>query len=141
LILLDTNVLSALMQRLPDPVATAWLDTQPVESMWTTSITVLEIQTGLELLGPGRRRRRLKEAFEVLLGEDLAGRVQAFDRSAALAAAGIAASRQRSGRGVEIRDVQIAGIAVSRRAAIASRNVRRFDDLPVAVIDPWSPAA
>lgn len=60
MILLDTSVLSALMLRAPDPSVVTWLDAQPAESIWTTSITVFEIQTGLELLKAGRRRTHLE---------------------------------------------------------------------------------
>jgi toxin FitB len=111
LILLDTNVLSALMLREPDSLVVKWLDAQPAESIWTTSITVFEFQTGLELLRPGRRRSQLKRAFEQLLSEEQEGRVQSFDRAAALAAGGLAAVRQRAGLTMEVRDVEIAGIA------------------------------
>lgn len=56
MILLDTNVVSALMRRDHDPAVVEWLDNQPAESIWTTSVTVLEVRMGLELLDPGRRR-------------------------------------------------------------------------------------
>jgi toxin FitB len=137
-ILLDTNVLSALMRREPDQAVLTWLDDRPTESVWTTTITVFEIRTGIELLEQGRRRRRLEQAFAELLAEDLGGRVQVFDPAAAVAAASIAASRQRVGRPVEIRDVQIAGIATARRATLATRNIRRFADLDIDLVDPWS---
>ena len=137
MILLDTNVLSALMRREPDPAVKTWLDDQPAESIWTTTITVFELRTGIELLEQGRRRQ-LEQAFAELLAEDLAGRVQSFDQTAALAAASIAAARQRFGRPVEIRDVQIAGIATARRATLATRNTRHFADLDVELVDPWS---
>jgi toxin FitB len=137
-ILLDTNVLSGLMQRDPDPLLVAWLDGQPAESVWTTSVTVFEIRTGLDLLDSGRRRTRLEQAFEGLLAEELQGRVQPFDQAAALAAGAIAARRQREGRTVEIRDVQIAGIASARKAALATRNTRHFEGLGVELLDPWS---
>jgi toxin FitB len=137
-ILLDTNVLSALMLRKPDPAVVGWLDTRPAESIWTTSITVFEIQTGLELLPKGRRRQQLERAFDELLGDELDGRIQSFDRSAALAAGTIAAARQRAGLSMEVRDAEIAGIAVARRAALATRNVRHFSDLGVEVLDPWT---
>ena len=138
MILLDTNVLSALMRREPDPAVMTWLDNQPAESIWTTTITVFEVRTGIELLAQGRRRRQLEQAFAELIGEDLAGRVQSFDQVAALAAASIAAGRQRGGRPVEIRDVQIAGIATARRATLATRNTRHFADLGVELVNPWS---
>jgi toxin FitB len=137
LILLDTNVLSALMQREPDQTVVAWLDEQPSESVWTTSMTVFEVRMGLELLAKGRRRSQLEQEFDRLLIEDLDGRVQLFDRAAADPAATIAASRQRAGRTVEIRDVQIAGIASSRKATLATRNVRQFEDLGIRLVDPW----
>ncbi|MGO9227466.1 type II toxin-antitoxin system VapC family toxin [Mycobacterium sp.] len=138
MILLDTNVLSALMRREPDRAVVAWLDDQPGESIWTTTITILEVRTGIELLEQGRRRRQLEQAFGEVLTEDLGGRVQPFDQPAAEAAASIAAARQRAGRPVEIRDVQIAGIATARRATLATRNTRHFDAVGVNVVDPWS---
>jgi toxin FitB len=136
-ILLDTNVLSGLMRRDPDAALVAWLDQQPAESVWTTSITVFEIRTGLELLEPGQRRRGLEQAFEELLADELEGRVQSFDHTAALSAGSIASSRQRAGRTLEIRDVQIAGIAVARKATLATGNARHFQDLGVVLVDPW----
>jgi toxin FitB len=59
----------------------AWLDEQPSESIWTTSITVFEVRMGLELLVKGRRRSQLEQEFDRLLAEDLDGRVQLFDLS------------------------------------------------------------
>jgi predicted nucleic acid-binding protein len=137
MILLDTNVVSALMLREPDPVVVAWLDNQPAESVWTTSITVFEVRTGLELLATGRRRLQLEEAFDRLLAEDLDGRVQPFDQPAAEAAGSIAAGRQRAGRTVEVRDVQIAGIAHARKATLATRNLRHFQGTGVELVSPW----
>lgn len=138
MILLDTNVLSALMRTTPDPVVVDWLDNQPVESIWTTAITVFEIRAGIELLERGRRRKQLEQAFTKLLTDDLNGRVQSFDQVAAVAAGAIAASRQRAGQVVEIRDVQIAGIAAARHATVATRNTRHFEETGVELIDPWN---
>ncbi|PIW25677.1 MAG: VapC toxin family PIN domain ribonuclease [Rhodospirillales bacterium CG15_BIG_FIL_POST_REV_8_21_14_020_66_15] len=137
MIVLDTNVLSALMRSEPDPVAVAWLDDQPPESIWTTAITVFEIRFGLEILENGRRRRSLEDAFAKALEEDLEGRILSFDQTAAEAAAAIAAERRRAGGPVEIRDVEIAGIAVARKATLATRNTRHFEGAGISLIDPW----
>jgi hypothetical protein len=137
-ILLDTNVLLALMQTRPDPAVVAWLDGQASESVWTTAVSVSEIRFGIELLLPSRRRRALAEAFDAMLRDDLGGRVAAFDSAAAEEAAALAARRQRKGRPVELRDTQIAGIALARRAALATRNVRHFDGLDVNLVNPWA---
>ena len=137
MIILDTNVLSALMRSSPDREVIDWLDQQPSEAIWITSITEFETRLGLALLPAGKRRQTLQASFERLLEEDLEQRVLAFDSDAAAQAATLAARRQRGGRPVDMRDTQIAGIALSRRAALATRNVRHFDDLALRVVNPW----
>lgn len=140
MIVLDTNVLSALMQEQPQLIVIAWLDRQPAESIWTTSITVFETRLGLALLPKGRRRQKLEASFDRLLEEDLEHRVLAFDTVAAVEAAHLAAQRKIAGRAVDMRDTQIAGIALARRATVATRNRRHFDGLAVPVVNPWEQA-
>ncbi len=138
MIILDTNVLSAIMSAEPDPRVVAWLDRQPAESIWITTITVFEARLGLALLPASRKRRALELAFALLLRDDLESRVLDFDADAAVAAAVLAAKRQKAGKTVDVRDTEIAGIAVARRATLATRNVRHFDDLDIPVVNPWT---
>lgn len=138
MIVLDTNVLSALMLSEPDARVITWLDRCAPESVWTTAVTVFEIRFGLEILPAGRKRKRLEAAFELALREDFQERILAFDESAAVAAARLAARRRRAGKSVDVRDTQIAGIATARRATLATRNARHFADLEVEVVDPWN---
>ena len=138
MIVLDTNVVSALMRSEPDPLVVTWLDGLPPESVWTTSVTVFEIRLGLEILAAGRRRRQLEEAFAKALEEDFENRVLSFDQAAAQAAGRIAAERRRAGRTVEIRDVQIAGIVNARKATLATRNTRHFEGCGLVLVNPWS---
>jgi predicted nucleic acid-binding protein len=137
-IVLDSNVISALMRSEPDPLVVAWLDGLPPESIWTTSVTVFEVRLGLEILPTGQRRRQLEEAFAKALEEDFEGRVLPFDQIAAQAAGRIAAERRRAGRTVEIRDIQIAGIVNVRKATLATRNTRHFEGCGLVLVDPWS---
>lgn len=138
MIVIDTNVLSALMREVPERPVVEWLDRQAAESIWITSITLFEARLGLALLPKGRRRKALESAFDKLLVEDLEGRVLDFDQPAAEAAAQLAAGRQRAGHTIDMRDTQIAGIVVARRAELATRHVRHFSDLNVDVINPWN---
>jgi hypothetical protein len=140
MIILDTNVLAALMQSQPDSQVVAWLDKQPAESVWTTSITVFEARYGLDLLPEGQRKTSMCERFASLLQDDLENRVLVFDANAAAEAAALAAVRKASGRPVDMRDTFIAGIAQARRATLATRNVRHFDGLSVLVVNPWESA-
>ena len=138
MIVLDTNVLSALMRREADPAVVAWLDLQPFESVWTTAVTVFEIRFGLELLAPGRRRRQLEEAFSRVVDEDFQGRILPFDHEAAQEAASRAAERRAVGKPVDFRDMEIAGIVSARRATLATRNARHFQDLGIELVEPWA---
>lgn len=138
MIILDTNVLSALMRTVPEAPVVAWLDRQPAKSVWITSITLFEARLGLALLPSGRRRQVLEAAFARLLKEDLENRVLDFDSAAVVEAASLAAARQKNGRQVDMRDTQIAGIALARRATLATRNIRHFADLKISIVDPWS---
>ena len=138
MIILDTNVVSAVMRQDAVVVVVRWLDSQPVESIWITAVTVFEVHFGLELLAQGRRRRQLEDQFARALEEDFEGRILPFEQTAARAAALIAARRRQGGRPIEVRDAQIAGIAAARRATLATRNTRHFADLGIALIDPWS---
>jgi hypothetical protein len=136
-IVLDTNVLSALMRTKPEAVVVEWLDRQPADSVWLTSVTVFEARFGLALLPKGRRRSGLERAFDRVITEDLSSRVLPLDEMAAVTAAQLAADRRRAGRVVDLRDTLIAGIAQARRATIATRNTRHFEGLDVPVVDPW----
>ena len=138
MIILDTNVLSALMQHQPDLQVVKWLDDQPAESVWISSITLFEARYSLALLASGQRKRLLQERFDQLLQDDLENRVALFDVNAATQAAELAAGRKARGRPVDMRDTLIAGIALARRATLATRNTRHFDDLSVAVVNPWA---
>jgi hypothetical protein len=140
-IVLDTNVLSALMIREPEEVVLRWLGRQPQHELWTTSITLFELRLGIERLVTSRRRAALEAAFDGLVDDDLEGRILDFDAAAARQAGRLAAKRQRAGRPVDLRDTEIAGIVLARNATLASRNVRHFADLDVTVVDPWGAGA
>ena len=138
MIVLDTNVLSALMQQQPDARVVAWLDQQAAESIWISAVTLFEARYGLALLESGRRKKLLIERFDQFLQDDLDNRVLLFDTQAAGLAAQLAAERKARGRPVDMRDTFIAGIALAQRATLATRNTRHFDDLSVPVINPWA---
>lgn len=137
MIILDTNVLSALMLLTPDQKVAYWLDRQPRSSIWTTSVTLFEIRFGLELLPVGKRRAGLFEDLERLL-ISINYRIIPFDTEAAHEAGVLMASRKVEGRPKESRDTMIAGIVLSRHATLATRNVRDFDDISALVVNPWS---
>lgn len=137
MILLDTNVISALMRPVPEQLVLRWLDSQAKSSIWITSITVMELRYGLHIMPQGRRRDGMSQSLEILLAEKIEGRVAPFDSGAAQEAGDLMASRKRQGRPGDYRDTMIAGIALSTRATLATGNTAHFADLSVPVVNPW----
>jgi toxin FitB len=136
MIILDTNVLSALMQQNPDTKVLAWLDRQPRTSIWTTAITVLEIRFGLQVMAVGRRRDFLMHGFDILL-EKIDHRVAPFDDSAARHASELMAVRHKKGRLGDLRDTMIAGVVLAQHGTLATRNTTHFGDIS-PVVNPWN---
>lgn len=137
MIILDTNVLSALMRQSPEPEVVTWLDHQPRTSIWTTSITLLEVRFGLQVLAAGKRRSALAQAFEGLL-QAIGHRITPFDTAAAEQAGDLMAVRQKKGHLGDLRDTMIAGIVLAHGATLATRNTAHFDDLSVSLVNPWN---
>jgi predicted nucleic acid-binding protein len=137
MIILDTNVLSALMRQSADKMVVEWLDKQPRTSIWTSSITILEIRYGLQILPTGKRRSALIQTFEKVLVDKIENRVASFDTAAAQQAGDLMALRYTKGRPGELRDTMIAGIVLASHAILATRNTSHFEDLSVQVVNPW----
>jgi predicted nucleic acid-binding protein len=136
-ILLDTNVLSELIRPQPDEGVMRWLDSLNAAEVATTAITVAELLHGVARLPAGRRRERLAESIDGLIEEDLAGRVESFDRVAAGHYAELLSDRETSGRPMSVADAQIAAIARRHGAVLATRNTGDFTDTGVELLDPW----
>lgn len=137
MIILDTNVLSEALRRIPAPVVLRWLAAHPASSLFTTTITQAEILYGLELLPKGKRRTALQSAVEAMFEEDFADRILPFDSDAARMFPLIAVSRRESGHPIAQSDAQIAAIARSRGAALATRNTADFEHCGIPLVNPW----
>jgi hypothetical protein len=137
MIVLDTNVVSQLVRRQAAPEVLAWLDRQAFSSFRLTVVSVMEIRFGIEMMPAGRKKDRTAGEWAALLDNAFATRILSFDASAAEIAGRLSAQRVRRGLNIDTNDTQIAAIAIAHNAAIATRNVRHFPDLPVAVLDPW----
>ena len=137
MILLDTNVLSELMRPKPASRVLTWLAAQAVRDVYTTSITQAEILHGIMLLAPSRKRRAFEAAADAMFREDFAGRVLAFGADAAQPYASIAVDRRRAGRPISHFDAQIAAIARTFGATLATRNSTDFEGCGIDLVNPW----
>ena len=140
MILLDTNVISEMLKPAPDVAVKAWLNAQAPAEVYLSAVSEAELRFGVAVLAPGQCQDRLAEAIDALLREEFAGRLLPFDTAAARSFADIAAARRRSGRPISPFDGQIAAIARTHRAVLASRNLADFEGCDIPLIDPWREA-
>jgi predicted nucleic acid-binding protein len=138
MIVLDTNVLSETLRPAPDAQALTWLAAQPRPALFTTTVTRGELLYSLRLLPEGQRKVSLLDAVQAIFDQDLAGQILSFDSAAADAYAAIAASRRAAGKPISQFDAMIAGIAQSRGATLATRNLKDFAGCGIELINPWS---
>ncbi len=136
MIVVDTNVVSELMRAAPSPVVAAWVRARSATELYTTSITLAEIGYGIERLPDARRKDMLKTTADDVFAR-FVEQVLPFDAAAAVEYAGVVGQRDRAGMPIDGFDAQIAAICRTRDAALASRNVKDFDDTGIDVIDPW----
>ena len=135
--ILDTNMVSEMMRRNPEPAVVAWLDGQVKANLFVTAVTEAELRYGVVNMDAGRRRNELAREVDNILAFDFAGRILPFDSEAAREYAAIRAHLDSIGHPVEDLDLMIAAIARSYGAAVATRNVRDFADCGVPLINPW----
>jgi predicted nucleic acid-binding protein len=139
-IILDTNVVLALTQDDLDARVVAWLDAEDERDLWLTSITVAELQVGVEREPLGALRTAMQQQVVAIVDEDFPNRILAFDLDAALAFAEIAAPFARADRRIRTLDFQIAAIARAHGAIVATRNVDDFADCGIELVNPWTVA-
>ena len=132
--LLDTNVVSEVTKRRPSSLVIDFL-ARPV-AFWLSSLVVHELEFGLQLAPPGRRRERLRADLSRFLA-DYADRILSIDRASAEWAARFRANAVRTGRSLDLTDILIAGTARTHGLAVATRNVRDFEGLGIDIVNPW----
>lgn len=134
-IILDTNVISALMGPVPNSGVLAWFKGLPLSTFRTTAINEAEILYGIARLPDGKRKRELVQLADEFLFSIL--EPLPFDHLAAPHYGAIAVRTERAGFEVDVADTQIAAIAAARGFTIATRNTRHFIHSGVQIVNPW----
>ena len=138
MIILDTNVVSELMKPLPDARVVEWLDNQPAETFWLTSVVLAELLNGLELLPDGKRKYDLLQLLDEIVQSMIEDRVIAFDTLMARKFATIYSFARSKGISVGFADCQIAAAALVQGYTIATRDELPFKTMGCTVINPWT---
>lgn len=137
-ILLDTNVLCEVTKPSPDPRVMHWIDGLDEDRSFISVVSIAEIQRGISLMNPGRKR----DALAAWLGRDLPQRFEhrilPVDNIVAVAWGSLMATAKRRGKGMSSMDGLIAATAVSHELTLATRNQKDFEGYGIALVDPWT---
>jgi predicted nucleic acid-binding protein len=137
MILLDTNVMSEPLRPAPDTRVIAWIDAQPLETLFLSAITVAELRAGVALLPAGKRRTALQDSLETRVLPLFAGRVLPFDLGCTRAYAELMAKARAAGLAIASADGYIAAIAAANGLAVATLDTGPFEAAGAAVFNPW----
>lgn len=137
MIILDTNVVSEPLKPAPHTTVLDWLNAQEPETLFLTTISLVELLAGIENLPAGQRRTALGQS---LLGRILPlfeGRMLVFDARAAQAFALVNARAQAAGNAISFADAAIAAIASAHGFKVATRHVTDFKGTGIDLLNPW----
>lgn len=134
--LLDTNVLSELLRPRPEARVIRWFREVPDEALHLSVLTLGEIRSGIERLGPGTRRERLRVWLETELPGWFEDRVLPIDAAVADRWGRLLTG---AGRSVPAVDGLIAATAMHHELRLVTRNAADFAFPGLEVIDPWLP--
>ena len=135
-ILLDTNVVSELTRDAADPGVLVFLAEH--DDLWLSTVVLHELDYGVGLLPSGRRRDAISSALAAFVAK-YEDRILPVGRLEAAEAATLRVLARRSGRVLDLGDALIAGTAGANDLSVATRNVRDFEGLGLAVVNPWNP--
>lgn len=137
MIVLDTNVVSEVMQGTDESPVLSWLRRQDAAELAITAVTVVEISDGIARLPAGRRREHLVAQWDLLEGRWLGTFLPLGMRQARVTGV-VSAHRRSLGRPIAMADACIAGISLVSGATLATRNTRDFEGLGLELLDPWA---
>lgn len=135
--LLDTNVISELVARHPNPQVIAWVDALDTNSVYLSVVTIGELRKGIEKLPDSSRKASLNSWLNDDLLVRFAGRVLALDVAVMLSWGELTGRLERVGRPLPAINSIIAALAIHHNCTLVTRNEGDFKDTDVNVINPW----
>jgi predicted nucleic acid-binding protein len=135
--LLDTNCISELVRREPEPRVVEWVEAADETMLYLSVLTLGEIRKGLAALVEGKRKTRLEGWLEVDLQTRFAGRILPIDSGVANRWGSITAQAERGGKVLPVIDGLLAATALHHDLTVVSRNASDFQHSLVRVLNPW----
>jgi toxin FitB len=133
--LIDTNVLSELRRKKPDPHVARWLGARAAHQLYLSVLTVGEIRKGVERLGADAEQKAgLLDWLENELPHYFQHRLLSIDFKIAKIWGKLTAQTKRPLPAI---DSLLAATAITHQLILVTRNTKDFEDLPVDLLNPW----
>lgn len=133
--LIDSNVLSELRRKSPDPGVVNWFSQRPPATLHLSVLTLGEIRKGIDGIGDDSRRQSLIDWLETDLPTFFTGRILSVDGAVADRWGRLIAATERPLPAI---DCLLAATALEHDLVLVTRNVKDFAGLPVQIFNPWS---
>ena len=130
--LIDTNVLSELIKKDPDPKFMTKLRTTPTDALFSASICIMELRFGaLKRGNPADLWKKIEQQILPRI------RVLPFSYKEAMEAGNLTHHLYSIGQPIGIEDIMIASIALSNGLTVVSANTKHFSHVPNLKIENW----
>lgn len=130
--LLDTNILSELIKKRPNPNFISQLGSKPAHTLFTSCICVMELRFG----------SALREDFKIFwqkINKEIISRVKIvpFGEKEALTAGDLLADIRKNGQNIGMEDVMIAASAIANKYTVVTANTRHFSRIRGLSVENW----
>lgn len=135
--LLDTNVISELVKKEPNPGVLNWIDERDEAALFLSVITFGELQKGICKLSDKSRTERLQAWVDRDLTNRFEGRILPLDLDIFLTWGKIQGESKKSGTPLPVMDSLIAATAIAHNLTVVTRNVKDIERCQASVYNPW----
>ena len=131
--MLDTNILSYVMNHIADEIAER-IAMHIAKDLCISSITYAELRYGIDRKADGKRKVELERSLTMFLS---GMRVLYFDDMAAAEYGRVRSALEKRGTPIGLMDMLIAAHAKSRKCVVVTHNVREFSRVEGLLVEDW----
>ena len=137
--LLDTNILSELRRRFPEPKVLTFIKAQSTDHLYASAVTFAEIRFGIERVADLARRTELNDWLAQKVRPMFEGRILPVTEDIMFKWRVLVDAGRKAGHTYTQPDLIIAATGLHHGLTVVTRDTRDFALTGVSLYDPWAP--